>query len=219
MSVIKRSGLYGEYYGSTYDSSSPLTQEQMEVNARYIYGYLSDEGFTVNAIAGILGNLQRESTLNPGRWQNDDVGNTSLGYGLVQWTPATNYIEWANNLGPNTDPSEMDNNIGRMMYERRNGLQYIPTSSYPETFDEFAQSTKSPEYLTTAFLKNYERAGDEALQERIDNANYWYSFLTGTEPPEGGDGGDTGDDTGGSVSGKRKRFNFVLFNRRRSIYG
>lgn len=42
-------------------------------------------------IAGMLGNVQAESGLNPWRWQGDRFG-TSRGYGLFQFTPASGYI-------------------------------------------------------------------------------------------------------------------------------
>ena len=89
-----RNGGFGEYYGSLYGESEPLSQSEMEVNATYIYSYLNDMGWTLNSISALLGNLQAESTINPGRWQNENVGSNSNGYGLVQWTPATKYFEW-----------------------------------------------------------------------------------------------------------------------------
>ena len=39
--------------------------EQMEVNARYIWAYLQMQGWTLNAVAGVLGNMQSESAINP----------------------------------------------------------------------------------------------------------------------------------------------------------
>ena len=39
--------------------------EQMQVNARYIWAYLQTQGWTLNAVAGILGNMQSESAINP----------------------------------------------------------------------------------------------------------------------------------------------------------
>ena len=47
-------------------SNAYLSQSQMTDNAQYIADYLINKGWTRNAIAGILGNMQRESTLNPG---------------------------------------------------------------------------------------------------------------------------------------------------------
>lgn len=132
-------------------------------------------GWSKNAICSMLGNMQRESTINPGIWQSLDEGNTSLGYGLVQWTPATNYLDWCDSMG--YEYGAMDSNLKRIIYEMNRGLQWIETDAYPISFLEFSTSTESIEYLTTAFLKNYERAGVEALSERISNAEYWFSYL------------------------------------------
>ena len=176
MAASIRMGEYGTYFGNTFDSSNYLTYNQMKVNALYIYNAFKDKGWTLNAVAGMLGNMQRESTLNPGIWQNNDVGNTSVGYGLVQWTPATKYIDW---LLPGSDASTMDNNIKRILYELENNLQWISTEEYPMSFKEFTISTGRPEDLASVFLYNYERAGVSAENERRENALNWYLYLGG----------------------------------------
>lgn len=226
MAVSLRSGTYGNYYGNDYNSSNSLTQSQMEVNATYIYKYLSAKGWTVNAIAGLLGNMQHESAINPGRWQSNDVGNMSGGYGLVQWTPATNYTNWATSNGY-SDPSVMDGNLARIIYELENKLQYYATDNYPESFSSFSKSTKSAYYLACAFAWNYERSWTvlygseeekEALrQKRGGSANDWYTYLSGNTPtpdPEP----DPDPDPNPTPSTRRKnKFNFILFNRNRRI--
>ena len=205
MAVILRSGNLGSYYGSEFDSSGSLTSSQQKINATYIYTYFKNKGWTTNAIAGMLGNMQAESALNPGRWQSEDVGNLLGGYGLCQWTPASNFINWCNGK----DASVMDNNLDRIIYELNNHIQYYPTTNYPETFTEFTQSTKSPSYLAMAFLKNYERAGVEVAATRQQFAENWFNYLNGKPY----------NPTGGS-SKKKKKFKFILFNkRRRKVYG
>ena len=176
MAASIRMGEFGTYIGNTFNTSNYLTYNQMKVNAEYIYKALKDKGWTLNAIAGMLGNMQRESTLNPGIWQNNDVGNTLGGYGLVQWTPATKYIDW---LLPGSDASTMDNNISRILYELENNLQWISTELYPMSFKEFTTSTGRPEDLASVFLYNYERAGVSAENERRENALNWYLYLGG----------------------------------------
>lgn len=195
------------YYSGNYY----LSLDQMNVNAEYIYSYLTNLGWSKNAICAILGNMQRESTINPGIWQNLDEGNTSLGYGLVQWTPATKYLNWCETLS--LDPSHIESNLERIVYEVVNNIQYISTSEYPETFQEFVVSTKPVDYLTKAFLYNYERAGSLAEAERIQNALYWYQHLTGEVPPITPDEPDEP-----TKIQKKNHFNFILFNKRRNIY-
>ena len=76
-----------------------LSKSEMENNALIIKNYLTSKGWTLNAIAGILGNMESESTINPGIWQSLNAGNMSGGFGLGQWTPATNYTDWADDQG------------------------------------------------------------------------------------------------------------------------
>ena len=97
-----------------YSSNSYLSYSQMKVNAQYILDYLIAKGWTKNAVCGMLGNMQRESTINPGIWQNLDAGNTSLGIGLVQWTPATKYLNWCTEQGLTWN--EMDSNLKRILW-------------------------------------------------------------------------------------------------------
>lgn len=65
MGLEQRTGTYGTYWGNTYDSSNSLNMSQMEINATYLWTYLQNEGWTLNAVAGMLGNMQSESTINP----------------------------------------------------------------------------------------------------------------------------------------------------------
>ena len=157
-----------------------LTQGEMESNAKEIYTYLSDKGWTINAISGLLGNMQRESTINPGLWQSLKEGNYSGGYGLVQWTPATNYTDWARSNGYDiSDPQ------GQMLWIDTMTVpfgQWIATSQYDLSFQEFKTSTQTPEWLASAFLKNFERAGVEVEEERRSQARKWYNYLSGVSP-------------------------------------
>jgi hypothetical protein len=181
----------------------------MKMNAEYIYRALKGFGFSTNAICAMLGNMQAESSLNPGRWQSDRVGGDTSGhgYGLVQWTPYTKYTEWISG-----DPSTMDNNIERIIYEVENNLQWIATSSYPMTFKEFSTSNDSVSSLAKAFLLDYERPADqsESVQNyRAELAEAWHSYLIGVDP----------NPPTPNKNKKKKGYKFVLFRKRRIIYG
>ena len=163
--------------GEIHCKNQYLTLSEMTVNANYLMYKMTQMGWSKNAIAGFLGNAQTESTINPCLWQNLDQGNMSLGFGLVQWTPATKLIAWASTEG--LDPSNIDTQLGRLQYELNNGLQWIATSEYPMSFEDFITSEESPEYLASAFLKNYERAGVEKESERREQARYWFDNWNG----------------------------------------
>lgn len=160
-----------------------LSKTEMENNARYIWNYLVSRGWSINAVAGMLGNMQTESTINPGIWEGLNEGNTSRGFGLVQWTPATKLINWANNN--DLDYKAMDTQLQRIEYELENGGQYYPTASYPETFAQFKVSTKDPYYLGMAFLANYERPAVSNQPKRGTQAQAWYEYLSALPSPEG----------------------------------
>ena len=153
-----------------------LSQSEMETNARYIWDYLGSRGWSKNAVAGMLGNMESESTINPGIWEGLNA-NVGPGYGLVQWTPYTKYTEWCADRG--IDPSAMSSALQRIEYELDNGLQYDPTEYYQLSFAEFKVSTYSPEYLALAFLNNYERPADYNQPHRMTQARAWYDFLEG----------------------------------------
>lgn len=208
--AILKSGKYGNFYSEVYgETSAPLTESEMKVNAKYIYSYLTNEGWTISAIAGILGNMQAESTINPGRWESEEIFNYSRGFGLVQWTPATKYIEWATANGYN-DPSHIDGNLARIIYEVKNKLQWIATDSYDLTFEEFTKSTSSVSSLAKAFLLNYERPADQsssAQNYRASLAQNWYSYLRGVTPDE--------PETPISPKRKKRKYKFLLFNANR----
>lgn len=85
------------YY--TYDSTEGTA------NIKAVYDYLSPEGFTKNCIIGILGNVAGESSFNPWLWEHGTY-NPNDGYGLFQYTPASEYINatWLPDYAPNIDP-------------------------------------------------------------------------------------------------------------------
>lgn len=172
--------------------SRSLTVEEMTVNANFILAYLTPKGWTKNAVCGMLGNMQSESAINPARWQGDNVGDTANGFGLVQWTPATKYLDWV--AGKPWTYNSMEGNLERIIYEVENGLQWIQTSDYPLSFQEFVVSSQSPEYLAQAFIRNYERPANQNQPARSTQARYWWDNIDGSGviiPDPGTDPGDT----------------------------
>ena len=70
------------------------------------------------------------------------------------------------------------------MYKRQESTgEWIKTSAYNLTWSQFKTSTETPEYLASAYLKNFERAGVEEEEARRQYARSWYDFLeSGVEP-------------------------------------
>jgi len=181
--------LYKGKFGDFYASNSSLTKTEQQINAKYIYTSMISRGWTINAICGILGNMQTESTINPDRWQGGVVKD-SKGYGLVQWTPSTNFRYWSKS---NIKDDLMDEELARIDWELENGKQYYKTNDYPLTFMQFKQSTASAYNLGRTFGRNYERsaailaggdAAEKSLNARGNAATNWYEYLKNMEVKE-----------------------------------
>ena len=158
-----------------------LTQSEMENNATEFYGYFNSKGFTIESVAGMLGNIQQESNINPGMKQ---TASASSGWGLIQWTPSSNLTDYATAHGSDWATGEIQTQL--MWDEIINGYggQWIPKPSlgYGYTGAEFSQLTDVAE-ACKAYLYERERAGVEALDKRLTYASNWYEYLTGVTPP------------------------------------
>lgn len=176
---------YGTYYYiDSASSADRLTWPQMQTNATYFYNYCASKypTWTLEAISAILGNVQSEGIMNPSQWEYGYGMSPDWGYGLVQWTPGSKFLNWCteNNL----ERTAMSSNIDRLEYERSTGIQYYATASYNFSFTSFLTEEHTVDELARAWLYNYERPGDPAATEsiRVSQANTWYEFLSGQEP-------------------------------------
>lgn len=182
--------------------SRPLTQEEKEINATYIYNYLGSRGWSAHAIAAMLGNFEHESSINPGRYQGDTP--EGAGWGLAQWTPHTKYTNWCAENG--LVWHHMDSALLRIIYEFENGIQYDNTPADPDygiSSYNFMTSEEPPAWLAGCFVMNYEKpasvlygypsgetwaehqaAKAATIKKRGNAANKWYTFLTGLPAPE-----------------------------------
>lgn len=161
-----------------------LNETEMQGNALAIVLYFNARGWTKNAIAAMLGNMESESTINPGIYEGLDSTSTTNGFGLVQWTPNTKYKTWADANGYGADYGNIYGQLARIQYELDNGLQWIPTDAYPMSFYTFTRSTASVETLAQAFLHNYERPASLDQPNRSTQARKWYDFFYNeTLPP------------------------------------
>lgn len=156
--------------------NSPLTQAEMENNAKEVFYDLKSRGWSNEAIAATLGNMQAESLINPGAWQNYIVGSGGGGgYGLVQWTPWTNFTDYADRWGVAHDNG--DAQIRWIDEITVSFGQWSPTAAYPMSFSAYKVSTEAPEYLSTVFLYNFERPAEYNIVTRQTYARQWYDFI------------------------------------------
>lgn len=166
------------YAGKFFTGNKFLGTNEQRANATYIKNRLCSRGWTLQAVCGMLGNFQVESSMNPGIWQGLKPYGPSQGhgYGLAQWTPYTKYTDWCNSRRIPID--SMDSALQRIEYECEHGYQFGKTKSFPMTFQEFKRSTKTPYYLAMAFLANYERPYNPNQPSRGRFAEAWYRWLT-----------------------------------------
>lgn len=166
----------------------PEIVTDQEKNAWIVWQFLKSKGYTEQAAAGILGNMDQESGVMP---DTDQVGGPA--YGLVQWDgsayplvpPATwNGREYVQNLmraaGISGDYKIAKTQSQLLEWCMFNG-QYIPTSSYPYSVAQFKGLTDIAT-ATTAFEANFERPA-ATHPERIQLAIKWYNKLHGLKPP------------------------------------
>lgn len=158
-----------------------FSTSQMQNNATEFYIYFINYGATLEAICGMLGNIQKESTLNPGIKQGSSI---SLGWGLIQWSPSTVLTNWCKTYGYNWyDGAAQCDRISCEGEGTKGASGYwLPTSEYPYSWSEFLALTDVAE-ATKAYLYERERAGIEALDLRLQYANEWYSYFTGSPVP------------------------------------
>lgn len=155
-----------------------FTTEQQRNNAREIWGYFQNRNWTLEAVSGMLGNMEVESHINPGQWEVAYPIYGAGGFGLVQWTPYTNFSNWAGAGWESNYIKQLD----RIQYELDNGLQWIPVAQDGYmTFQQFTQSTQTPGDLAMIFERGYER-GTPLEETRRANANKWYEYLGGVGP-------------------------------------
>lgn len=166
------------------------TTEQLN-NMIMITAWLRNNTAASNAaIAGIIGNMIWESTVNPNCWQLTPGVNYG-GYGLVQFDPPDKYLfqswtpsDYATN--PETNgPGQMD--VIKFGIEHTWDVQATPTTppgewapsygGYSYTYQQFYALT-DPQEAASSFLWQYERAGAPQESIRRNNALWVYNNMS-----------------------------------------
>ncbi|MEJ1107192.1 MULTISPECIES: phage tail tip lysozyme [unclassified Kribbella] len=168
-------------------------------NQQKAFNYFVSNGYSKEQSAGIVGNMIHESGVEPGRLQNtppgkvtnpSDAVDSSLGWGIVQWTPAGKMIR------PSREAGVDDAVIGSLEYQ----LEFLKKQLAGETAipeknaGDMVKGTTSAADAAVAFGRYYERfAGSEDLS----NPRYTQRKTAATEVLSTFGGGATTDGTGG----------------------
>lgn len=160
--------------------------DKQKNNAACIFSYFYFKGWTINAIAGLCGNIMQESKFNPALIE---IGGT--GHGLVQWTPPSNLYDVLDVLFGSHDDWEDGTKQCDVLYaeyqestgEEHRGIepQWYPSSYSSMDWKTWAHSKSDPGELALIFQANYERPA-AIHQERAEFARKWYEYLSTVDP-------------------------------------
>ena len=182
---------YNNYWIST---DTYLSQQHRNANARLVANYLLNLGWTQNAISGILGNMDVESSMNPALIEGRGVhtlidNNTCLqipdgtGVGLVQWTGNTTTPPAGQKLASfairyNKNWYDGDLQCFRLEREYDEDLQFQPGTVDGVYYDWqiYTTSTETPEQLAKVWQLLYEVGGSDT-QTRQQKARFYYNKL------------------------------------------
>lgn len=195
-----------------------LTQSEMENNADIVIAYYRSLGIADETIAGILGNMENESTINPLRQETGGQG-----FGLVQWTPVSVLQNHCNTLGlsPYTDGDVQLQVIIPEIRNQSGVAEWYTTSAFISPYynsgatsdmigitgNQFLNNTMgwTPEKLAIMFMVGYERPSYDPstnhYQRRMTSARNWFIYMGGNPPIP--------------IKRPKGKFNFILFNNRR----
>jgi hypothetical protein len=171
-----------------------LSDEQRTSNAEYIHQFLKGQGWSAQAIAALLGNIEKESRFNPAAYEVPN--NLEHGYGLVQWTPATTFLSHfkidkkeADEIALNSPNVLINMQLEFLVLTSTTSCfdtrQWYPTmrffSPYEMSFNNFITSTNCPRELAAVFHAHYERSADceDRIRARADYAEKWFNYFNG----------------------------------------
>lgn len=168
-----------------YPDYHDMSESDRENNAVMAAVQLNSYGWTLEAIAGALGNFEAESNLDP------EATGTGGG-GLVGWTPLSNYKRWSDYYGYTWYDGEKQVEFinmnayctgigedGPLLAEQWTAR---PSIGMGFSFDEYITMTDSPEQMTRYWMRCYERPLDQseaAQRSRAERGRKWYDFLLG----------------------------------------
>lgn len=172
----------GDGSGGNDGGTPPDLVTEQEKNAWAVWQFLKSKGYSEQAAAGVLGNMQQESGIMP----DIDEGGNGPGYGLVQWTSpiagesGRAYVQrLLAQAGISGDYRNITTQLKLLDWHMHNG-QYIPSAAYPYSVTEFKALTDIGT-ATMAFEANFERPA-VTHPERIPLAQYWYDLLHNLKP-------------------------------------
>lgn len=189
-SVYRVNALYESSAVSTGNYSTVQNQD-IESNAKFIWNYFKNKGFTDYAIAGILGNIQHESGISSNNLQNSK--EKFLGYNNISYTNAVDNGTYNNfvNDGAGYGIVQFTHSGYKQQLLSRAKANKVSVSNLElqcEILNEQIQGIKvllnsagNVETATHIFLMQYEKPANPSASASIRKANAtnWYTKLSG----------------------------------------
>lgn len=148
---------------------------------------LLDEGYSKEAAAGVLGNIEAESAFNADLIEK---GN-GIGFGLCQWSfgRRTQLEAYASSKG--REPSDINTQIEFLIGELTPGGGASGYATYQLlTYNGYSASdwenATTPEDAAVAFCWSFERPGIPRMDVRTEAARRYYEEFKDKEKPSGG---------------------------------
>ena len=191
------------WIGGNYYLSTP----EIKNNVYIVAGILLSYNWNLDSIEAALGNIWKESTVNPNIWEGlapppADPYTTPLGYGLCGWTPAVSLIGFCDDRGLNWqdgnaqvemfrgawsyNPNTQDYEYGR--HWGPSGDPGAPYVNPPISWDDFIinATTQTRQTLCEWFMYYYEKPnynpGIQDLPGRIQHTNDIHQWFV-DDPP------------------------------------
>ena len=186
--------------------NTALNSDEMKVNAKFVWNYLGSRGWTLDAVCGMLGNFEAESTINPNRVENSQKDRWpnwgNYGFGVAQWTPwytkqksdgswydAANYHGsnnptygyWAEQNGY-TVAADGSGTIGNFEPQLDYLNANLGTGSGKTWVKNYKTTNVGPEQAAKDFYVYYEKSKAGTWGTRPAKALKWYEYLSGSTP-------------------------------------
>lgn len=168
-------------------------------NAQKVWNYLIGKGLTPQQTAGVMGNMEGESGINPRRVESTQTPSgdsdvpDSRGYGIVQFTPGTKIVPAAQAAGKS--PGDLGFQLDYIWQEITTGGE--------KAAGDALKAANDVQSATDAFLRKYERPADPNGTEprRIQFANDFLAQYGSGTPSGSNSSGDSSSASGSTGNG------------------
>lgn len=193
--------MFGNMYGTPSDAFTSTDGISGNTNTEKIWNYFMGKGFTKEGIAGLMGNMEEESSFIPNNMQdsyekklgmNDqtytagvDSGtytnfvDDKVGYGLAQWTYSgrkKNLLDYVKSRGTSIS------DLGTQLDFLHNELQ----TSYPSVYNTL-KTSNDVQVASDSVLTGFEQPADQSQNmknKRGGHAKKWYDTYKDMVPAQ-----------------------------------